>query len=166
MNVDNWLQRIVAVNPGLVGDLAQAVTLLGDPVIVLLIVVGVTWRRWMPMSVCISGSFAARVIYSLLKEMISRERPDAALQVVRASGYAMPSGHAAGIAFVAAVVVVMHPRWRVLAVTAAAVVGWSRVALGVHYPSDVFVGWALGGALGYLCARLATRLEGGTIRVR
>lgn len=164
--MDDWLQRVIAVNPGFVGDIAQVITMIGDPVIVLFLVVGVTWRRWMPMSVCIAGSFVVRIAYSILKEMIARERPDAALQVVRASGYAMPSGHAAGIAFVAALVVVMHPRWRLHAMAVAAVVGWSRVALGVHYPTDVLAGWLLGGALGFACARLALRLEEDTIRAR
>jgi len=31
-----------------------------------------------------------------------------------------------------------------LALFAAAFIGWSRVALGVHWPSDVMVGWGIG----------------------
>lgn len=66
-----------------------------------------------------------------------------------------PSGHATDstalyltIALVVAIVVLRSPRARVLVVSAAFVFsgksGLSRLTLGVHWPSDVIAGWALG----------------------
>lgn len=160
--MDTWLQRVVSLNSGLVTDVAQVVTALGDPMVVLVLVVALTWRRWLRMSVLLVGSTALRFAYATLKGAIARERPDVSQQLVQASGYAMPSGHAAGVAFVAVVVVAFHPRFRWYAFAAAAMVGWSRIALGVHYPSDVLVGWGVGAAFGFACLRILERTESGT----
>ena len=40
-------------------------------------------------------------------------------------------------------VLVAGPRWRAAVVVMAAFLGFSRVYLGYHYPSDVVAGWAL-----------------------
>jgi membrane-associated phospholipid phosphatase len=66
-----------------------------------------------------------------------------------AESRAFPSGHAtSSMAFAAAAVTLAWPtrrRWQVLGAAAAFtfLVGLSRVALAVHYPSDVLGGWAL-----------------------
>ncbi len=61
--------------------------------------------------------------------------------------YAFPSGHAV---YTAAVVACLWPlgSWpfRLLLLAVAAAVGWSRVALGAHFPADVVAGYLLGGA--------------------
>ena len=85
----------------------------------------------------------------------------------RASGSSFPSGHAAYSVFYVwlAVTIVMRLRpgmARGAAVVAAgialtALVGLSRVYLGVHYLSDVSAGWALGAAAFSLCARGGAR---------
>lgn len=66
-----------------------------------------------------------------------------------AQSRSFPSGHAtSSMAFAATAVVLAWPtrrRWPVaiLAVAFTSLVGLSRVALGVHYPSDILGGWAL-----------------------
>lgn len=61
--------------------------------------------------------------------------------------YSLPSGHAV---YTAVVVACLWPlgAWpfRLLLLTLAAAVGWSRVALGAHFPADVVAGFLLGGA--------------------
>jgi undecaprenyl-diphosphatase len=71
------------------------------------------------------------------------------LGLLLATGYSYPSGHASGTAaMVTVLVLVFWPvvsqarRWvfAALAIAAAAVVGYTRVALGVHFSSDVVAG--------------------------
>jgi len=61
--------------------------------------------------------------------------------------YTFPSGHAV---YTAAVVASLWPLgpwpFRLLLLALAAAVGWSRVALGAHFPADVVAGYMLGGA--------------------
>ena len=48
----------------------------------------------------------------------------------------------------------LHPAWGWAAWLLAFYVGWSRVALGIHYVGDVVAGWVLGGVIGLVCQRL------------
>ena len=91
-----------------------------------------------------------------LKHLVGRPRPFVTRALVsRASRYgpsqgeqyqSFPTGHAALSAAIVTSVGLTHPRWYVLGPGAAwaAGVSLSRLYLGVHYPSDVIVGAALG----------------------
>jgi undecaprenyl-diphosphatase len=92
---------------------------------------------------------------SLAKLVVGRPRPDLLPVLTSASGSSFPSGHAAGSAvvygslvLVAAVLWDRPPPWWVTSLVAAFVVlvAASRVVLGVHYPTDVLGGLALGAA--------------------
>jgi undecaprenyl-diphosphatase len=98
---------------------------------------------------------SAGAVAGVLKALVGRSRPPLALHLVTESDASFPSGHstdsaalfvAAGI--VIAAVVFRRPLARVLCVAvgfaAAGLVGLSRLVLGVHYPTDVLAGWALG----------------------
>ena len=57
----------------------------------------------------------------------------------------MPSGHTARAFAVAALLAsTVRPRWGALALGLAAMVGISRIYLGLHWPSDVLAGALLG----------------------
>ncbi|HEU5331278.1 MAG TPA: phosphatase PAP2 family protein [Actinocrinis sp.] len=92
----------------------------------------------------------------VLKAAVGRARPHFTDPVVLASGGSFPSGHAFTATLGAGVLLLwvlplLSPRGRIAAwIVAAAVplaVGASRVALGVHWVSDVVGGWLLGAAL-------------------
>ena len=82
-----------------------------------------------------------------LKAIFQVPRPDV-LQLVAASGWSFPSGHAQTAATIWPWLVLElggSRRWMWAAATALiAGVSMSRVYLGVHYPRDVFVGIAVG----------------------
>lgn len=99
----------------------------------------------------------------LLKTVIGRARPVFAHPVVTAPGFSFPSGHAFTSALAVGVVLLcilplLHRRshkavaW-LCALAIVAAVGYSRIALGVHWVSDVIGGWLLG--VGLLAATTA-----------
>jgi undecaprenyl-diphosphatase len=87
----------------------------------------------------------------LLKFSIRRPRPEGEWgQIYRITDpHSFPSGHAARSAALAVMAVAIGPPWFGWAVLLwAPWVGLSRVALGVHYLSDVLAGWLVGAAMG------------------
>ncbi len=81
------------------------------------------------------------------KALFARERPGLWESIAPASNFSFPSGHAMGSMTLACVLVLLcwptRARWPVLVAAAlfVALVGLSRVYLGVHYPSDIVAGW-------------------------
>jgi membrane-associated phospholipid phosphatase len=91
----------------------------------------------------------------LVKTAVHRARPVLPDPVARAHGLSFPSGHAQGIVVACGVLLLvflpaLRGPWRRVAVGVAVVmvsaIGAARVALGVHYVSDVLAGYVLGAA--------------------
>jgi len=57
-----------------------------------------------------------------------------------------PSSHAAVVGALAAAALLVPGRWllKLVALAALLLVSWSRMALGLHFPSDILGGWCLG----------------------
>lgn len=60
-----------------------------------------------------------------------------------------PSDHAAAGFAIATTLLLVHRRWGLAAVCAAAVMSYARVFVGLHYPGDVLAGAAIGLAVGW-----------------
>lgn len=88
----------------------------------------------------------------LLKALVNRPRPMLWPRLVQDYGASFPSGHSVYAAAFACVFIILcwRTKWRaivfVLALVWMFLMGLSRVYLGVHFPSDVLGGWALGWA--------------------
>jgi undecaprenyl-diphosphatase len=65
-------------------------------------------------------------------------------------GFSFPSNHAVNCMAAAAVLSAYAPVWTAALIIYGVVVGYSRIYLGVHYPSDVVAGWLLGWLWGSL----------------
>ncbi len=120
--------------------------------IVLLVRFRRAWRLAVWILVTIAGEAALDVI---LKSVFGRVRPTFPDPIVRATGGSYPSGHAFGSLVGCAVIVltVLPLLGRVgrrvvigIAVAVVVLVGFSRVALGAHYVTDVLGGWLVGAA--------------------
>jgi membrane-associated phospholipid phosphatase len=122
--------------------------------------------KWALLAVLIStcSFIMADALADLLKPVFGRIRPCQAVQglrlVVRCPhSFSMPSGHAIS-SFAAATALFYLPRYfvpilvRSYPLVLAAAVALSRVYLGVHYPSDVIVGAALGSTVAILFSLL------------
>lgn len=103
-----------------------------------------------------------RLLVEQLKLVFDRVRPDPAGHLIAVHTQAFPSGHAANamaLGLGLALLLPSSPRIRVAAVAAALLyafaIGTTRLVLGVHWPSDVAGGWALGALSTLLLVRLA-----------
>jgi len=82
-----------------------------------------------------------------LKLVVTRPRPPAADWLEHVHSWSFPSSHSAGtmMTCVALALLFGHGDGAILAALFAALfIGWTRVALGVHWPSDVMAGWGIG----------------------
>jgi membrane-associated phospholipid phosphatase len=93
------------------------------------------------------------IVTTLLKISIQRERPfetyaDEVTKYSSGGSYSMPSGHTSTVFAAATSVSILYPKWYIIAPSYlfAASVGYSRMYLGVHYPSDVLIGAIIGSA--------------------
>ena len=96
--------------------------------------------------------FLASGLNAVLKAIVDRSRPPEAIGLDSLVGMpaspSFPSGHAMTAFAVAAAIALLAPRLRWPVLGLAAVIGFSRVYLGVHFWLDVLVGAALGLAIG------------------
>ncbi|MDQ1668957.1 MAG: hypothetical protein QOE40_1018 [Actinomycetota bacterium] len=151
-------------------------TLGSAPVYIAVFAVVVGWLLWRRLPrlalfvvVTVAGS---SLLNQVVKVAVDRSRPVLPDPVAHANGMSFPSGHAqsAVVAYSVLLLVflpVLRGTWRPTAVAVAVLmvlgIGFSRVALGVHYVSDVLAGYVLGGAwvLAMAAAFNAWRVERG-----
>jgi len=97
------------------------------------------------------------IISNIVKYSVNRPRPFITysfIEKVSSGGSpSFPSGHTSDAFAIATAVSLAYPKWYVIipAYTWAGVIGYSRMDLGVHYPSDVLAGAIIGAGSAYLC---------------
>ncbi|MFO7572739.1 MAG: phosphatase PAP2 family protein [Gaiellaceae bacterium] len=122
-------------------------------------------RSWLDLAFFLAAYVGSQLAVLLLKEVFERSRPDAGSAVPLPESFAFPSGHAAsGVASLGALAILVSerldsPRARVRLWAAAVAlglgIGLSRIALNVHFVTDVVAGWCVG--LAWLAACLLVR---------
>ncbi len=153
---------VVAHRTSALDQLMKAVTWTGSWIAALgvsAVVVAFTWKRRLPILavVAVLAAWLGQLLaVTLTKALVERARPPEAVRVVVAHGWSFPSGHTANAVVVfataaALLTFLVHSRivrfltWA-LAVLATALVGFSRIELGVHWTTDVVMSmvWTTG----------------------
>ena len=149
----------VIAGPSWFGPLMKDVTALGDwSVLTLLTLLLAGYlglrRRWSLLGFLIFAVLGQALVVDALKDLFARPRPDIVPRLAEISTFSFPSGHAASSATVylllAAMLAPSLPTTAARIYVAASamllalLIGMSRVALGVHYPTDVLAGWSFG----------------------
>lgn len=118
---------------------------------------------WIPFARVVLVLVAVSVVTGYLKPVFDRARPPADLALYHVGGSAMPSSHALMTSAVVVAVVMadwwVSPRLRratlVVGMAGCVVIGAAMIYLGVHWLTDVLVGWAIGVGLTAALMRLS-----------
>lgn len=104
-------------------------------------------RQWRALAYLMTTLVGSIIINRTAKVLLHRVRPHLWESPAPEFDYGFPSGHAMSSMTLVAVLVILswssRWRWSVLMVGAVfvLVIGWTRLYLGVHYPSDILAGW-------------------------
>jgi undecaprenyl-diphosphatase len=153
-----WSERLrVADNPGMLRTVAAFIAHSGDSWfwgLGLLIVFLLAEWPWKMLSLHFVGAIiVTAIIVMTIKLVVRRQRPEGEWGAIyrNTDPHSFPSGHAARAILLGTLAVGMGPLWfAILLVIWAPLVALARVAMGVHYLSDVFAGGFLGLVIGLL----------------
>lgn len=149
----------IAEKPGILRTVAAFLAHSGDSWfwaagLILLWALGETfWKHWA--AVIFGGIAALAAIVLIIKFSVKRQRPEGEWGLLYRSTdpHSFPSGHAARAFLIGTLSIFLGPAWlAVLLVIWAPLVSLARVAMGVHYVSDITAGALLGimaGIIGY-----------------
>lgn len=116
-------------------------------------------RRWTSALFWFGSTAGASILCGIAKRMMERHRPELWALASKHASFSFPSGHATqSMAFILALLLLASPARRrtilALGLPWIALVGLCRLYLGLHYPTDIFAGWALAVAWGCLLGLL------------
>lgn len=149
-----WVNRLT--NPGL-DQVMVTITRLGDPSIVVSVTcisfIWLWWRwRWRIATIFAITCGGGAVLSTGLKLFFGKSRPQLWSQLITETSYSFPSGHALGsmvlYGFLAYLLAQRFPlqKWLIygIAVVLIGSIGFSRLYLGIHWPTDVLAGYSIG----------------------
>jgi undecaprenyl-diphosphatase len=171
---DEWVLRklrraddlAMPVGPVWLREAGLDATALGSPLVLLLVLGGVTGFMWLQgktgaMVLTLLASVTGTLVSVLLKYLVGRDRPTVVPRLQEVTTPSFPSGHAmlsAVIYLTLGILLAQVVKGRLsrlyclsCAMTLTFLVGVSRIYLGVHYPTDVLAGWLAGLGWALLC---------------
>ncbi len=173
-----WLQSILSSN--LFVTIGSILTLFGAEILV--IVAGfIYWNFDKEYGKYVGINIAMAVVWNpMIKNIFLRTRPylanseikclkaveaKAPIEDIAAQGYSFPSGHSMNAATIYGSIAYRGKKKWLWACAAVMIflVGFSRVYLGVHFPTDVLVGWACGFILLIIVSMLQKKIKNKTI---
>lgn len=137
------------------GNAATIISVIGIAVVI----PRIRWKIGIPTALT---SIVTFLLYKFLKQSFARPRPDVIFHLIEQGGYSFPSGHSMNGLFCYGMIIFLLRRTckdketaNILSVVLGILIlgiGFSRIFVGVHYPTDVIGGFLLGTA----CLMLAT----------
>ena len=137
----------------LIRDVFRLVSRLGDGMfwygLMTLILITKGAEGLTPVLHMVVAGLAGTILYKWLKGKTLRPRPYEVRQDIRLTGkpldkFSFPSGHTLHAVVFTAVALNYYPQLSIILLPFTAMVGLSRVVLGLHYPSDVLAGALIG----------------------
>lgn len=162
-----WLQE--NVRNTILTPIMKFVTTIGNGGMIWIVfaLILLAWKKYR-----LTGAAAAMTLISnlvvinlIVKNLVDRTRPYAMIEnltilVSKPSDSSFPSGHAGHAFGVAIVIFLMMPKkYGIPALILAALISFSRLYVGVHYPTDVLAGIVIGSLMGFLCVKLVNALS-------
>jgi membrane-associated phospholipid phosphatase len=169
----NAIETLHGHTSPVLNDIFKGVTWFGSPGLRLIGVCAgafLIWRqRWGDLFTGLVVAGGGQYLNTFVKELIARPRPVWDDPIVSEHTFAFPSGHAMESLLVYGfLTLVLCPAlsrrqaraaFAIGAASLIGLIGFSRVFLGVHYPSDVLGGYTIGGAWLSLCVTARTAAE-------
>ena len=169
-----WLQAAFSAMAGIFGTVFS---LFGEELVLVVVSGFLYWCRDKRWGKTVAFNFLAVLMAGpLVKNLVLRRRPymdhpgirclrpvepEADLMDIAAQGYSFPSMHASNTLGVygSLAMCVRKRRFTVLMAVLVFCIGFSRLLVGVHYPTDVLAGWALGALLTWVVSALQKKIE-------
>lgn len=169
----DFIRTVQLVHGPVLDTFFNAITCLGEEMFFVVLLPLIFW--------CVDFAIGARLaivfllspyVNAVLKDAFAHPRPfeldpSVQLRTVGAEGYGLPSGHSQNaVVLWGALAAQCRKAWLwIVAVALMVLIGFSRIFLGVHFPTDVLGGWAVGAVLLVLYLALGARIEGWLKRV-
>jgi undecaprenyl-diphosphatase len=158
-------QMRVAEKPGLLRSMAAFLAHSGDSwfwgaaLILVWVFSNSAWREWGVVE--LAGIVLLAALVMVIKFRVRRRRPDGEWgQIYRSTDpHSFPSGHAARAFLIAVIATALGPAWLAMILWIwAPLVALARVAMGVHYVSDVVAGALFGILMAWIGLQIYTPL--------
>ncbi len=145
--------------------LMTGITFLGESSFLIVISIGIgtylLWKRQIAESIALAiAAIGAAGLNYLLKIVFARQRPELWQRIIDVNFYSFPSGHATLSLVIYGLVgylliTYLRKSWRVYIISLTLLlilaIGFSRLYLGVHWPTDVIAGYASGSVWLIVC---------------
>ena len=149
-------------------EIMKFFSLIGDSgiiaIIACLVLLAIKKTRRIGITATMSLLINVLLVNVLIKPLVARVRPyeafnNLSILVHRESDYSFPSGHSAICFSVAMVIFMLMPKkYGIPALIIAFLIAFSRLYVGVHYPSDVIVGIIIGTFAAILARLIAVKI--------